>query len=263
MIKLIACDLDGTTLDPTKQLDTELVKLIPELKKKGVELTFITGRNEEIVANYIDEAGIEIPYAINNGANIYQKHKCIENDCIEKEYNNYLANTLYDNDIACRLFTLEDIYAYSDTPFFKERSKVFFDIQKEYTNNVDLSENNLYKITADFRHHMENFEKIFEDILDHCPKLSFLKAENTVYCINSDTANKGNALKRICKLMNIDVSKTIVFGDNGTDIPMLEAAGVSVVVENGDEEAKRHAKYICCSNKESGVSTFIKEYFKL
>ena len=263
MIKLIACDLDGTTLDNNKVLDKELVRLIPILKSKGIEVTFISGRNEELLKNYIDEAGLDIPYGTNNGAILYKNHESIYTDCINQSYNNYLVQTLTDYGISYRAFTLENVYTNGASPFLEARTKYYKDIQKDYSKDIDISNEHLYKITADFYDHQDEFEEIYEKITNECKNVAFLKTDDTVYCVNSDTGNKGSALKRISELLEIDIKDTMVFGDNETDIPMFKAAGVSVAMENSDELAKNNAEYICKSNNENGVSEFIKEYLNL
>lgn len=263
MIKLIACDLDGTALNDKKVLDSELIRLKPILKEMGVELTFITGRNEEILKDFVDEANIDVPYATNNGANIFKEHNRIETDCIEQEYNNYLASLLYEYDIPNRIFTLENIYALGWTPFFEERMKYYEGRLKEYHSDMDISNDHINKITADFGGHPESVDEVYKKAIAKCPNIAFLKADTDVYTINSATANKGEALKRICKLLDIDVKDTMTFGDNGTDIPMVEMAGIGVIMANGEEEVKKHADYICEDNNSQGVSKFIKEYFKL
>lgn len=263
MIKLIACDLDGTALDDNKVLDQELIKLIPLLKSEGIELTFISGRNEELLKNYIDEANLDIPYGTNNGAILYKNHESIYTDYLNQEYNNYLVQTLTDYDISYRAFTLENVYTNGSSPFLDVRTKYYKDIQKEYSKEIDISNEHLYKITADFYNHLDIFDEVYEEITSKCDDVAFLKTDDTVYCINSDTGNKGEALRRISEMLNIDVKDTMVFGDNETDIPMFKMAGISVAMDNSEEVAKKHATHICKSNNESGVSRFIKEYLKL
>ena len=263
MIKLIACDLDGTALDDNKVLDKELLKLIPVLKEKGVLLTFISGRNEELLKDYIDEANIDIPYGTNNGAILYQNHNSIFTDYLNQTYNNYLVHTLADYDISYRAFTLENVYKNGASPFLDVRTKYYQDIQTNYSKDMDISNEHLYKITADFYNHLDIFPQVYDVITSKCESVAFLKADETVYCINSDTSNKDEALRRIAQILDIDIKETMVFGDNETDIPMFKVAEVSVAMENGEEEAKRHAKHICKSNREMGVSSFIKEYLNL
>lgn len=263
MIKLIVCDLDGTLLDDNKKLDSGIFEVIPKLKEKGIAFTLASGRNEELLNKYVDELNIEIPYITNNGGNIYQKHICIENDCIESKYNNFIARTLYENDIPFRIFSIENIYAYSTTEFFIERMSHFNTESIDYHPDIDLSNNHVYKITSDYRLNLDKFDEVYKKIVDNCDNISYLQAEKHVYCINSTTANKGEALKRLCKIMDIDLSETMAFGDNGTDLPMITMAKVGVVTENGDEIVKKQSDYICKDNNSHGVSDFIKEYFNL
>ena len=48
MIKLIACDMDGTLLDSAKRLPAELPEVIAKLKEKGVLFCVASGRQYEI-----------------------------------------------------------------------------------------------------------------------------------------------------------------------------------------------------------------------
>ena len=54
-------------------------------------------------------------------------------------------------------------------------------------------------------------------------------------------------------MQNIPVEESVAFGDAENDLTMLDAAGLAVVMENGTDEAKRHADMVCPSNDEDGV----------
>ena len=196
MIRLVACDLDGTVLDDQKRPDSGLKETIGKLKEKGIGFTFVSGRNEELLYRIIDEFELEGPYVTNNGANIYQKHRCLHNDYIRNRYNDFLAGILYDNGISFRLFADEGFYAYGDTAFFEERMGILK--QKgliDYDRRMDMSPLHIYKITCDFNGHEDRIDPVSEKIRDSCPDLNFLKAEKGIYCANSQSANKGQALK--------------------------------------------------------------------
>lgn len=263
MIKLIACDLDGTILDSNKIIDSKLKEVKKKLEDKGINLTIVSGRNEEISKDFIDYLEVKTPYITNNGGNIYQNHKCILNNCIPREYNNTIARKLYENDIPFRLFAIEKFYGYANSEFFKERQGIFENLIHIYSSKYDISDLNIYKITADFVGRMDYALKFKEELLNACPNLTFVKADTTAYCANSLSATKGNALINLCELLNIDISEVMAFGDNGNDLSMLEKAGISVVMENGDPDVKKIADYICKDNNHNGVSDFLIDYFKL
>ena len=85
MIKLIVCDLDGTLLNDRKQLDSQILPVLDALRKKHILFTLATGRNEAIARDYVDQLGIEIPYAADNGANIYCRHRLLQSESLQKK----------------------------------------------------------------------------------------------------------------------------------------------------------------------------------
>lgn len=66
--------------------------------------------------------------------------------------------------------------------------------------------------------------------------------------------NKATSMERICRYFGADLSDAIAFGDSANDTEMLEAAGIGVCMENGMDEAKAIADYICPSVEDDGVA---------
>lgn len=262
MIKLVACDLDGTILDKHKNPDPKLKETIEKLRKHNIDFTIISGRNEEIMHQYVDFYDVKIPYVTNNGGNVYHNHVCLYNDCIPQIYNNTIASLLYENDVAFRMFTTTNVFGHSVTDFFIERMVNFDPIKIDYNPSIDISNQQIYKITCDFNKHKEIIPRFLEEINQKCPNVNFLRAETYVYCANSLTATKGNALKKVCELINIDMSEVIAFGDNGNDVSMLKGVGVSVSMGNAQDDIKQLCDYVCEDNEHSGVARFLEEYFK-
>ncbi len=262
-MKLIACDLDGTILDDRKQPDPYLKDVLKQLREKGIGFTIVSGRNEEIMDHYVDHFDCTLPYVTNNGGNIYQKHVCLLNDCSPVSYNNAYLKALYDHEVAFRAYAIEGFYAYSTTEFFETRMASVAHLMIPFDPSEDQSKYSFYKITSDFTGHedyLPEFQKLVEKDF---PEMTFLKAENYIYCANSRTATKGQALERICGMIGVDLKDVMAFGDNGNDLSMLEAAGVSVAVGNASKDLQEACDYVCGDNNHAGVSVFLKEYFKL
>ena len=57
-------------------------------------------------------------------------------------------------------------------------------------------------------------------------------------------AGKGSGLKFVCNYLNVPVENSIAAGDAQNDISMLEAAGLSVAMCNGDEDIKAMADIV-------------------
>lgn len=71
--------------------------------------------------------------------------------------------------------------------------------------------------------------------------------------------SKGNALKDLTKYLGIDRSNIFAFGDDVSDIDMLQFAGIGIAVENAANELKAISNYTCESNNQDGVAKWLAE----
>lgn len=60
--------------------------------------------------------------------------------------------------------------------------------------------------------------------------------------------------------MGLTIDQTMAIGDEENDRAMLEVVGNPVVMQNGNPELKKIAKYITKSNEESGVAYALREW---
>ncbi len=101
-----------------------------------------------------------------------------------------------------------------------------------------------------------------------------LLAEDFAFCIqdgdmggfiNGEVVNrkfdKGKAVERVCRYFGLPVQNSVAIGDSMNDREMLEAAGLSICMENGSEGLKKLADDICPSVKENGIrEAFLKHH---
>ena len=83
--------------------------------------------------------------------------------------------------------------------------------------------------------------------------------ENLVEIV-ANGSDKGGALKFLAEHYGIPLSETIAIGDNFNDLPMIQAAGLGVAVENGEEELKKQADFITRTCDEDGVGFVIRKF---
>ena len=57
-------------------------------------------------------------------------------------------------------------------------------------------------------------------------------------------SSKGNAIRRLCKYLDIDIKDSAAIGDADNDISMIEAAGHGICMINGSDRAKKAADHI-------------------
>ncbi len=73
--------------------------------------------------------------------------------------------------------------------------------------------------------------------------------------------SKGTAVEFLANYYGVDIQNTVAIGDQRNDLPMIQAAGVGVAVQNADEGLKAQADYISeFTNEESAVASIIAKY---
>ncbi len=66
--------------------------------------------------------------------------------------------------------------------------------------------------------------------------------------------DKSVGLRAVCEHFGVPVSEAIAIGDSANDVEMLRAAGISVAMGNGTEEAKATATFVTTSIDDDGLA---------
>lgn len=66
--------------------------------------------------------------------------------------------------------------------------------------------------------------------------------------------NKGEALRQLCAMLQIDPQRVLAVGDNDNDIPLLQAAGYGVAMGNASPGLKAVADWIAPTIEEDGAA---------
>ena len=78
--------------------------------------------------------------------------------------------------------------------------------------------------------------------------------------IMSSKATKGNALRELCSITDIDINNVVAIGDSANDIPMLSEVGHPLVPANAKDEIKKYAEEVICSNND-GIADYVKDKY--
>jgi len=266
-IKLIALDLDGTTLRKNHiSLSSQNCRTISAAIGKGIIVVPATVRYLQGIPHSIRKlAGIR--YVItSNGACItdLQNGKEIYSNTIPDEK----ALQIVDKTKRLNIFT--EVYcaglAYSEPgemPAFV-RKNLFFRIFAKL-RKVEKVED----IPAFIREIGKPVEKIecfpddtrirteLETELSGCNMTVTTSGMNSVEITNRG-ANKGSALAFLSEYIDIKSEEVMAIGDNCNDVEMLKWSGLAVAVENADSALKQIADFVTLSFDKNGVAHAIK-----
>lgn len=258
MIRLIVCDVDGTLLDENKQLDRHICQTVQALREKKILFTIATGRNEAIIKDNVDLLEIDIPYACDNGANLYLRHALLESRTLNKQEAAEIIRELTGLGVPFTFFDHQRGYSFSSSAKL-EKIRALFRSHLPLQSldlTADFSQHEIYKLTLDAAD-FPDMEKLAEKISRRCPHVVFKRSEDTLYTVTAEGTSKGQAMNTIARLLKIDLADVLSIGDNYNDISMFELSGLSAAMGNSHLEVKSRAETVIKSNENSGVSDYL------
>lgn len=74
--------------------------------------------------------------------------------------------------------------------------------------------------------------------------------------------SKGDAVVRLCDMLQVDIADSVAAGDAANDLSMIQAAGIGVAMCNGMDEVKAAAQYITKNdNNHDGIAEVVEQFF--
>ena len=253
MIKLVASDIDGTLLpEGTAQINTEIFKVIEELKKRDILFAAASGRHYISMSKLFEPVKNDIIFITENGAYVSCRGYTMLEQIIDWQYVcQWVREARRIPGASFTLDTKEGFYTESSDPEFLDL------VRNGYRSDITVVEDALAKelrINKMAIYRKENIGEVaqmmiprWEDRL-HC----VVSGDIWVDFMNQET-NKGNAIRSIQKILKISPDETMVFGDNHNDLEMIKSATESYAVGNAADAVKKAAKYVADTNVNDGV----------
>ncbi|MBK1813078.1 HAD family phosphatase [Clostridium sp. YIM B02505] len=269
--KLICLDMDGTLLSSPSTISEENRNAVLQAYNKGIKIAITTGRLFTSAKYYADLIGIKVPIVASNGAYVREKDR---EDIIYK-------SSLNDDQLE-RIY--EVIKKYNLLTYFNTHDTLISEIvvgenHGYKVNNKELPEEGRIKFDegtafkeAFKRHEGEILKAICVEEVD-IDKLMKAKAElrqykdlevvsswtNNFEVMNAGTS-KGNAVKNLAEMLDINQEEIICIGDSENDLSMIRYAGLGIAMGNAPDEIKKEADYVTDTNVNSGVAKAIEKF---
>ncbi len=263
MYKLLAIDLDGTLLKSDGTISKANVEAIGEARKKGIRVVLATGRPLNGIKRYLKELNL-----------IGDEYVIVFNGAVTEKIKNF--EVIREEGVSLK--DLEEIYALS--------KKLHVDIHVHTTqqcitpkinkfsefeaglNSIQLTEMKFEELPKDTevikmmlvgeKEKIDTISKLVDEY--YLNKYTVVRSLEYYLEFLNKNANKGEALRQLAKMLNIDKEEIISIGDNENDINMIKFAGMGVAMANAEENVKANADYITSSNNEDGVAKVIKKF---
>ena len=268
-IRLIALDLDGTTL--TKRgITGRTRRTLEKAMVSGIHVVIATGRvYSALPSDVFQIKGLE--YVItSNGAQItdLRKKKVIYSDCIDKDALKPVKTLLQKEGYPIELFT--DGKAYIDRNVYEElREHGSAFMNAPYVLRTRIPVEQIYEFWDSHSERMENINIHFPSAAEKEKmriKLSEMKDITVTSSVRHNLeiggkqTSKARGLNALCRILQIDMKQVMACGDSPNDLAMIEEAGFGVVMANGEKEVLERADYVAPSNEREGVAYVVEKF---
>ena len=242
MVKLIACDIDGTLIPYGKtDLPDELFPLVRALRKKGILFCPASGRQYHSLRRSFAPVHDEICYLAENGAAIFG----IGGDEASAPL---LYKSVFPREVALDL--CRDVMSCPDTDVFISGVNTTYlcrcgEKVLAHTRNIL---NNRYEIVDDPHDIPEEIIKVsaycnngvalpFQTLALRWESV-FRTVVSGPMWIDFTLVDKGDGIVELCKALGISPGEVAAFGDNWNDLSMLRAVGHPYLMSCADPKLK-------------------------
>lgn len=284
MIKLLALDLDGTTLNSTGQLSDANRAAIRKVEERGVLVTIATGRRFRDAQPVGLDLELNAPLITHNGALLKYSDSEKTVSCSLLSTDISLDIVRVGKDYGGDALVSTDPHGHG-TLLYDRVSEDNLPLKKylRWSENLHGGESGREGVAhvprlEDILHEHEIVHISFSGTCDGMSAmLSVLNRElgstvtilPTIYPHRDFTlidvlppdASKGRGVAKLAELNNFTSENVMAIGDNFNDLEMLEYAATSVVMGNADPRLLERAEfYTTLSNDESGVAAAIEHF---
>jgi Cof subfamily protein (haloacid dehalogenase superfamily) len=257
-ISAVVSDVDGTLVTNDKVLTARAAAAVAELHARGIVFTIISSRPPRGLRMLFEPLRITRPFGGFNGGVIATPDLSV------------IAEHVLAPEIARRTIEMLDAQG-AQTWVFAGQDWLLRDSDGPY---VDLEERTVRfapTIVKDFAPVLDVAAKIVGvskdfGLLAQCERdmtaalgeqACVARSQSYYLDITHPLANKGVALSRLAKLLDLPLAEIAVVGDGGNDVAMFERGGLSIAMGNAAPEVQQAADVVTDSNRDEGFANAI------
>ncbi|MCX4327942.1 MAG: Cof-type HAD-IIB family hydrolase [Lachnospiraceae bacterium] len=265
--KLICIDIDGTLLDDQKRILPQVKESIRKVAAKGVHIVLASGRMPAGVESVEKELGVKCIKACNAGTYILLNDECIGAEYLSLETMKSVYTDIAEKYKIPLWIFCGRAWCVTGTDQYVEREIHVIGREPVFTDVASLAGKWAYEnirpnkllVAAE----PQKIQKIYSEMKEHnWEDIDMACSADDFIEIFPKGVTKGRALAVICNKLGINIEETVAFGDQELDIPMIEAAGTGIAMENAIKELKDKADFVTKSNNEAGIAYAIENYLE-
>lgn len=273
-IRLLALDIDGTLITSRGELTERNREAIDRVRKHGVHVVLVTGRRFGSAHLLLQDLQLDLPVISHNGA-LTKDTRTLETIHlhaleVDAAHEIIRAARAHETDMICCCdeprgpgkMVIEGV---SETNVSLHRYiRKYKDALVEVSDLVEfVAAPPIQLMFSGPCARMDEFADRLEATMSgriRLFKTRYSAANVTVLDAISTNASKGDSLSALAGQLSIERHEVMAIGDNHNDLPMLQYAGLGVVMGNAEPDMKQPGFVETASNEESGVAKAIEKH---
>ncbi len=269
--RLVVVDVDGTLLDPSREVTADVREVVATAIRKGVMFTIATGRLVRSALHVAEQAGITVPVIANGGAIIadplsrrYLRAYKLPGGTAE------VLEATRGEDVLRYLFLGDEIFIEREDPASAAYSRSL-GVPMEIV--PDLGTHFRALTAAEGRYAGEEATMVvLRAPVEKVPALRekyrgifkgrLMVTSTMPHFVDfmPPEATKAEALRELCEILGVGLDETIAIGDGINDLDMMKEAGLGVLVANASPTLWADADYVTSAPYHLGVAEVLHKF---
>ncbi|WP_173021174.1 Cof-type HAD-IIB family hydrolase [Secundilactobacillus folii] len=265
--KLIALDLDGTTLNSHAELSPKTITTIRAAIKAGHIVSIVTGRPNRLSQTYYDRLGLTSPMINFNGSlgHVPHRHWAREYQyTFDREIVLDVLNHQHDFQIQMVAAEGKHLFlAHQTAPTQVGFFPAVLTADEQLTAS-SLNQDPTSMTIAVARSSQKKLQNYIEQSFGSAVDVAPWGGPNSVLEVGAKGVQKAVGLKRLASFYHVERQNVIAFGDEHNDNEMIAYAGQGVAMQNATVHLKAIADDVTrLDNDHDGLADYLSRTLKL
>jgi Cof subfamily protein (haloacid dehalogenase superfamily) len=260
-VAMVVSDVDGTLLDPDKNLTPGAPQAVQRLKQAGIRFTIVSARPPRLTRQLLSDLQVVEPSGCFNGALLIDPEQRVLQELPMAPGD---AQTVADHICKSKL----DLWVYSGTDWYVsspqgphvQPQEGLMQCKATPLHSRDMSQFSVLKLVgvSDDYDAVKRAEADINSLRGIA--ISATRSSNYYLDVTHADANKGAVIEALSKMLNIPAEQIATIGDMQTDVLMFRKSGVSIAMGNATDDVKKQATYVTRSNLEDGFAYAMEQF---
>lgn len=268
-------DLDGTLLGEDSRVRPRSREMLRALEREGVLCVIATGRSWISTRPVIEELGLQSPAVVFNGAAIWcpKRERFLEEQTLsDSTVERALAFAARRDLLTVVMRSDSKVATAPRSPSEEACIRAFHGLR--IVERPELRLDYSIRVTIFSEEHRDS-RALCDEVeraidrpmylthfpLDHLP--GFREHAAVVCDVQPPCRGKGEAVRFLEEHYGIPPARVMAFGDASNDVPMFEAAGMSVAMSDGMPEALAAAREVIGDNDTDAIAEYLERVFAI